>query len=232
MSFFLRILIIVVAALGMLGRHSSAQSRPDVGRIEGKITVTTRDQIFEEMLRARSLIRYDEHVHASTEPRPYTLSDKAVVYIETAGDDQKNQPPTKNPQLDQQDLMFRPLVLPVVVGTAVDFPNNDEVFHNVFSYSRAKEFDLGRYPKGQRRRVVFDELGVVNVYCDIHAYMYATVLVLDNPFFTVPDDDGNYFIPSVPPGTYKLAFWYGRKKIESKTVTISPGEATIVHFTY
>ena len=226
--------VIVIAAFSIVGRQAYAQSRQagTVGRIEGKITVTSSDQIFDEILRARSLNRYEEHVHLSKEPRPYTLSEKAVVYIETISGSQTFQPPARNPQLNQQDLMFRPLVLPVVVGTTVDFPNSDDVFHNVFSYSKPKEFDLGRYPKGQRKKVVFDEAGVVNVYCDIHAYMYATILVLDNPFFAVPDDDGTCVIPNVPAGTYTLGFWYGRKKVDSKTVTVKNGETASVHFTY
>ena len=212
--------------------HAQPKQANPVGKIEGRITVTSSDQIFEEIVRARSLNRYDEHVHLSKEPRPYTLSEKAVVYIEAMNSTLTFPPPSKNPQLDQQDLMFRPLVLPVVVGTTVDFPNSDDVFHNVFSYSKPKEFDLGRYPNGQRKKVLFDETGVVNVYCDIHAYMYATILVLDNPFFASPDEDGNYVIGNVPAGTYNLGFWYGRKKIDSKSVTIKGGEIVTVPFTY
>src|SRR6266571_5547426 len=105
-------------------------------------------------------------------------------------------------------MMFRPLVLPVMVGSTVDFPNNDDLFHNVFSYSQAKEFDLGRYPRGQKKSIKFDKPGIVKVYCDIHSYMYATILVLKNPFFAVPDEEGNYHIDNIPEGVYTLNFWY------------------------
>jgi hypothetical protein len=129
-------------------------------------------------------------------------------------------------------MLFRPLVLPVLAGTTVDFPNNDNLFHNVFSYSQPREFDLGRYPRGQRRSVRFDRTGVVNVYCDIHSYMYATILVLENPFFTVPDEEGSYSIEHVPPGSYKLVFWYGRKKVSSKSVTVDENKTTVVNLDY
>src|SRR5262245_16955289 len=152
---FFLCLIAALANPAQLAHTQPKQTNP-VGKIEGTITVTSSDQIFEEILRARSLNRYDEHVHLSKEPRPYTLSEKAVVYIEEMNNGMIFSPPSRNPQLDQQDLMFRPLVLPVLVGTTVDFPNSDDVFHNVFSYSKPKEFDLGRYPNGQRKRVLFD----------------------------------------------------------------------------
>jgi hypothetical protein len=128
--------------------------------------------------------------------------------------------------------MFRPLVLPIIVGTTVDFPNSDEVFHNVFSYSSPKEFDLGRYPIGKSKKVTFDRPGVVNVYCDIHAYMYATILVLENPWFAIPGKDGEYVIRNVPQGEYELAFWYGKKKVTSRSITVKARESTIVDLEY
>jgi plastocyanin len=223
--------VVLTTAYALKAFSGDAEAKQN-GSIQGTIFVTGKDQLFEEILSARSLNRYEEHVHLSGQPRPYTLSEKAVVYIENFDGGQKFSPPARSPQLNQQDLMFRPLVLPILAGTAVDFPNNDEVFHNVFSYSKPKEFDLGRYPRGQHKRVVFDEPGVVNVYCDIHAYMYATILVLDNPFYAVPDEAGHYEISNVPPGTYRLGFWYGRKKVDSRTVTVRAGEPSSVDFTY
>jgi len=129
-------------------------------------------------------------------------------------------------------MVFRPLVLPILLGTTVDFPNSDPLFHNVFSLSEAKEFDLGKYPKGERRSVRFDQAGVVSVYCEIHSYMFASILVLQNPYFAVPDQNGNYEIDGVPAGTYSLSFWYGRKKAESRTVSVSANQSTTVNFQY
>lgn len=185
----------------------------------------------DDILRARAANRYISDEAHRKPVRRYSLPEKAVVYLESAGPSPAFDPPQVHPRLDQQDMLFRPIVLPVLVGTTVDFPNNDEIFHNVFSYSEAKEFDLGRYPKGQKRSVTFEKPGIVKVYCDIHSYMYATILVLDNPWFAVPDEDGSYRIPHVPPGRYHVSFWYGRRLIESRPITVSAGESRVEDFT-
>jgi len=98
-------------------------------------------------------------------------------------------------------------VLVIPVGTSVDFPNQDPFFHNVFSYSSAKRFDLGRYPRGESRRVVFDRPGVVKVYCEIHQWMRSAVVVVENPFHAEVGTDGSFSIAGVPPGRYRLAVW-------------------------
>ena len=100
----------------------------------------------------------------------------------------------------------------------------------MFSYSQPGEFDLGRYPKGKMKAVTYDEPGIVNVYCDIHSYMFATILVLDNPFFALPADDGTFSIAGIPAGDYDLTFWYGRKKVTTKKVTVAAGTTTTVNF--
>jgi hypothetical protein len=129
-------------------------------------------------------------------------------------------------------MVFRLLVLPILIGSTVDFPNSDPLFHNVFSLSQPKEFDLGRYPKGQKKSMTFEHTGVVSVYCEIHSYMFATILVLQNPHFAVPDEEGNFILKNVPLGTYQLSFWYGRKKAETKTVTVISNQITTTNFTY
>lgn len=116
--------------------------------------------------------------------------------------------PTARPRLAQKNQCFMPRVLPVAVGASVDFPNLDPIFHNVFSASPAKRFDLGKYPRGQSKRVIFDRPGLVNVYCDIHSDMEAFVLVLATHVFTQPDAGGRYALPAVPAGTYTLHVWH------------------------
>ncbi len=204
------------------------------GRISGKVFEPASDELTDELLRERTLNRYEMHTHSMEEVvPPYTLSEKAVVYIESApAGGAPRDTGRAHPKLNQQQMLFRPLVLPVLEGTTVDFPNNDDLFHNVFSYSQAKEFDLGRYPRGHVRSVRFDKPGVVKVYCDIHSYMYATILVLENPFFAVPDEDGNYSIDNIPAGTYKLSLWYGRKKVATKSVVVNGGKSTTVNFEF
>jgi plastocyanin len=113
----------------------------------------------------------------------------------------------ERPRLTQQDTSFRPAVLVVPVGTSIEFPNRDPFFHNVFSYSSTKRFDLGRYPRGESRTVVFDRPGIVKVYCEIHQWMRSAVLVVQNPYHAQVADDGRFTIEGVPPGRYHLAVW-------------------------
>jgi plastocyanin len=109
--------------------------------------------------------------------------------------------------LDQRDERFVPHVLAITTGTVVDFPNSDRIFHNVFSLSKTRPFDLGRYAAGRSKAVTFDRPGIVRVFCDIHSHMNAFILVFNHPFFALTDMDGRYRIDNVPPGTYNLVAW-------------------------
>ena len=201
------------------------------GTIKGRVTITTADDVTGDIIRGRSLNRYGAmSMKSDKSAEPYTVTEKAVVFIESVSG--SFEPPRVHPKLDQRDMVFHPLVLPVVVGTTVDFPNSDPLFHNVFSFSQAKEFDLGRYPKGQKKSVTFDKTGVVSVYCEIHSYMFATILVLQNPYFAIPDEEGNYSLSGVPGGSYQISFWYGRKKIKTEKITIAPNQITTTNFSY
>lgn len=123
--------------------------------------------------------------------------------------------------IDQKELKFTPRVIAVLVGKTVDFPNNDKTFHNVFSNSEAKKFDLGLYPSGQSRSVNFDKPGVVKILCNVHPNMEAYVVVKDHSYFTVSDQRGNYSITGTPLGKYRLEIWhpdYGVKTIPVELV--------------
>ena len=130
----------------------------------------------------------------------------------------------------QDGLAFVPHVLPVLRGSTVEFPNGDPVFHNVFSLARAASFDLGRYPRGEARSVRFDTAGIVKVFCHIHSDMSAVVMVLDNPFFVVPDSEGRFRLDGLPPGEYKAAAWHERARLSRRSVRIEAGRATTVSF--
>ena len=127
------------------------------------------------------------------------------------------------PEMMQQDTAFAPAVLTVPVGATVDFPNGDPFFHNVFSYSEAKRFDLGRYPQGDSKDVVFEEVGVVEVFCEVHEEMRGAVFVTENSFVAVVDSLGEFSIEGVPPGEYVIGFWSADHKPLERMVAVTEG---------
>jgi plastocyanin len=137
---------------------------------------------------------------AGTRPEP-----NAVVWLESASGVIST--PKPNPVLHQRSLTFAPHVLAVRVGTTVDFPNEDRVFHNVFSFKDGKQFDLGIYPVGSLKRVLFSEPGVSRLFCNIHPQMAGYVVAVDSPYFAAVDEKGAFTIPAVPPGSYVYRAW-------------------------
>ena len=136
-------------------------------------------------------------------------------------------PPTA--EIVQRDSTFIPPLVVVPVGGSVAFPNDDPFFHNVFSYSRPARFDLGRYPQGETKSVNFDEPGYVKVFCEIHDWMRAAVLVVDNPYFAQVEEDGSFRLEGVPAGSHTLVvtdFQQGERTID---VEVPPGEHVEIH---
>ena len=133
--------------------------------------------------------------------------------------------PEKAAVIRQKDAAFVPHVLPIMAGTKVEWPNEDEIFHNVFSKSDAKSFDLDIYRKGEPAKVVlFDKPGQVDVFCSIHSRMSCVVLVLENPCFAVTDSGNHYAITNIPPGAYQLVAWQERLPNKVIPITIKGGE--------
>jgi plastocyanin len=110
----------------------------------------------------------------------------------------------------QKDKTFTPHVLPIRVGTTVDFPNFDPIFHNAFSNYNGQLFDVGLYPPGTTRPVRFARPGIVRVFCNIHATMSAVIVVLNTPYFETTQKNGSYQFREVPPGEYTLRFFHER----------------------
>ncbi|HEX7284486.1 MAG TPA: carboxypeptidase regulatory-like domain-containing protein [Vicinamibacterales bacterium] len=156
-------------------------------------------------------------------PRESTEYRRGVVYLETAPRSAFDEREPGRAVMDQRNERFVPHVLAVMVGTYVDFPNSDLTYHNVFSLSRAKRFDLGRYAAGKSKGVRMDRPGVVRVFCDIHSHMNAFVLVFNHPFFDVTDDDGRFELPALPAGTYTLVGWYEGEARITRPVVVPPG---------
>ena len=161
---------------------------------------------------------------------PHSLADElanVVVYFESAASLTGAGEPSPGPfRMEQSRETFLPHVLPVVAGAVVEFPNGDPIYHNVFSLSRASSFDLGRYPKGSSRTVRFDRTGIVKVFCHIHSDMSAVIMVLENPFFAVPDSSGEFSISGIPPGRYVVTGWHERARAIHREVTIEGGRRT------
>lgn len=130
-----------------------------------------------------------------------------LVFLESTAPDRPWSHQRDNPSISQRDRSFHPRVLPVVRGTMVDFPNDDSIFHNVFSLSKTKPFDLGTYRSGESRSVRMDRAGLVKIYCNIHPEMHASVVVLGNPWFTLADAQGRYVLTGVEAGDYVLRAW-------------------------
>ena len=136
-------------------------------------------------------------------------------------------PPVKA-VLRQEHEMFLPHVLPVTRGTTVEFPNDDPIFHNVFSLSSAASFDLRRYPRGQSRSQQFPKPGIVKVYCHLHSHMSATIVVLDHPYFAIPETDGTFELVNVPAGDYTVVGWHERVGERRARVRVERGKAANV----
>jgi plastocyanin len=136
--------------------------------------------------------------------------------------------PLKNAQLRQREQRFVPRVIAIQKGASVDFPNEDKIFHNVFSLSQGAKFDLGLYKSGTSKTVAFERPGTVDVYCNIHPEMVATIKVLDTPFFAVSDDKGRFRIAGVPAGTYPIVGWQAHGAPWRGTVTVAAGHTAEV----
>jgi len=153
----------------------------------------------------------------------------AVVYLEGSFA-KPTSPSTK--QVAQKDFTFIPALLPVQVGTKVEFPNFDDTYHSIFSYSPAKRFDLGRYRPEERPipSVVFDQSGLITLRCDIHEHMRGLILVLNTPYFVVTNTDGRFRLNGLPPGDYTLKAWIDSRTTQTKPVHLTNGQTVRVDF--
>jgi len=154
------------------------------------------------------------------------LEDRSNVVIFIDGVTAPPQTPSENPSISHKGQRFTPRVLPVAAGGAVNFLNDDGIYHNVFSLSKAKTFDLGVYPQGTSKFVEFDRPGLVKIYCNIHPDMVSTILVLNNTFFATTGPDGSYEITNVPMGDYTLRMWSELGEERSVPITVSEGSTT------
>ena len=155
-----------------------------------------------------------------------------VVYIDQVIPGATFPPPKTPAVVRQKDAQFEPHVLPILVGTTVEWPNLDDIYHNVFCMAETKPFDLGLYnSETPPKRIVFEKPGQADVFCSIHTKMHCIVLVLTNPYFTLVDEKGRFTLPSVPAGTYQVRAWHERVPGQTQTVTVPVDGDVTVDFT-
>ena len=155
---------------------------------------------------------------------------RSVVYLESAPRGAFETQDGDRAIMDQRNETFVPHLLAITTGTTVDFPNSDKFYHNVFSLSKAKRFDLGRYAAGESKRITFEKPGIVRVFCEIHSHMNAYILVFNHPYFAVSDDEGRYHIDNVPAGTYNVIAWHEGTSVDPRPVTVPDGGAAELDF--
>jgi plastocyanin len=207
--------VFVLFALLLSLRHACAQAV-----VEGKVELRKNAKI--TVLNQRYQANLDASVVA---PDPPT----AAIYIEGNFPAAKTAPQA---ELAQKNLNFVTPLLPIQTGTVVSFPNLDDTYHNIFSYSKTKRFDLGRY-RGDERPIpsqVFDTAGVVALHCDIHEHMHGVILVLDTPHFTKSDQEGRYRLGNLPAGHYTLKAWVDSKTTYEKPVDLKSGATLHIDF--
>jgi len=210
----------IALALTCLGPTTSG-AMANLGRIEGviRLGIAQRAALPSGAYAARTVTR--------PVPRPGTTSD-VVVFIRDlpAG----GPLPVTHTSIVQQDESFEPRVVAITRGSSIDFPNADPFFHNVFSLSSGAAFDLGRYKRGDSRTRVFTHAGLVKVYCHVHSQMSASILVLDNGYFTRPRADGAFTLGDVPAGTFRISAWQERLGETVTSVVVQPGQTSHVEF--
>jgi len=153
---------------------------------------------------------------------------RVAVYID--GPLSKDSPSGVLARMEQTNRRFTPEILVIRAGTKVSFPNNDPIFHNVFSLSGPKNFDLGNYPKGDTRVVSFPEPGIVYVNCHLHSNMAATIVVTPNKWNTLADRDGHFGLQDVPPGQYTVVAWHKTAGFFRQPVTVAAGRDEHIEF--
>jgi plastocyanin len=151
-----------------------------------------------------------------------------VVYLEPLDGADPGGSSRAPANMHQHDARFSPSFLVVVAGQPVRMANDDAIYHNVFSYSRPNDFDLGLYPAGETRTLALRHPGVVKLYCSIHESMNATILVTPSEWYDVVKASGSYALIGVRPGRYRAVVWAERLPPTTRTVEIGAGESRVL----
>ena len=159
---------------------------------------------------------------------PQRLSN-VVVYIERV--ERTFHPPKEAAIMNQQNLTYVPHVLPILVGTTVDFVNSDGLLHNLHAFMRGETLFNIAMPKFLKKKsMMFQKEGPVLLLCDVHREMSAYIMVLQNPFFALTNEEGDFTIKDVPPGSYTVKAWHENLKPQSQEVKLMEGQTAMIHF--
>lgn len=195
-------LVLLTLTAGLLAADVTVGQVPAAtGSITGRVHVITRSS-----RRLASAGAYPSRTVGIAGVHDTSELSNVVVFVKAQASPSA---PTRT-SIRQVDEEFVPHLLAITTGSMVDFPNDDFIFHNVFSLSRAGSFDLGRYPQGQARSRTFTRTGLVKVYCHLHSHMNAIIRVFDHPYFAIPAADGQFTIDAVPAGSYDVVAWHER----------------------
>ena len=143
--------------------------------------------------------------------------ENVVIWLEGARD---SKPPETPIKISQKSLQFSPEFAIAVTGQKIEMPNDDNVMHNVYSFTGLNQFNLGLYSKGESRTVVFDQTGIVDVFCSIHHQMHARVFVVPTKYFANGMPGHSFTLADVPAGKYVLKAWHQRSRMMEKTIVV------------
>jgi plastocyanin len=214
----------VMLLLGSIapGAHGAGPlANPETGSIEGQVEIVAKPT-----RRLPSAGAYPtRHVSVALEHQASELAN-VVVFVKASS----TPAPAVRAAIRQKGEEFLPHVVAVPVGSTVEFPNDDLIFHNVFSLSRAATFDLGRYPRGQSKSRTFSVPGIVKVFCNLHSHMNAVIRVFDHPYFAIPDSQGRFRIDGLAPRQYDVVAWHERVGEVTLEAAVTAGRSANLSF--
>lgn len=193
------------------------------GDLQGHVRITrvlTKKKVTLSQVYERNVALADDGTDSAAPGLAAELR-RVVVFIEGKGPQARKVQAT----VDQRKRRFEPEVVAVPAGSTVLFPNSDPVFHNVFSLSKAKSFDLGNYRMGETRQVTFETPGVVAIHCHLHPNMSAAVVVAPNAWYATPGTDGSFELKNLPPGRYTFVAWHKSAGSFRRNIEVRPGDA-------
>jgi plastocyanin len=211
----------IALAGGARGPVHAALAMPETGSVTGHVQIVAAPS-----RRLPSAGAYPARTVSLPVEHEATELANVVVFVKAAA----TPAPAVRAVIRQKGEEFRPHVVAVPVGSTVEFPNDDLIFHNVFSLSRAATFDLGRYPRGQSKNRTFAVPGLVKVYCHLHSHMNAVVRVFDHPYFSILDEQGRFRISGLAPGRHDVVAWHERVGEVTLAASVAAGRSATLLF--